>query len=258
MEKKSMLHTVQKVLAATTIGLLVYAPTFAQTPTKAKITVTPTTAKTKVTTTPTETPAPTTKLEKDVQLLKDKIATKVAEMRDTSKSTKAGTVTNIEKDIITIQTEDGATTKITYDDTVTKLVSLVSKGDDLKLSDIKKGDYLVVSGLAIEDSLTATIIYKDQQFLALSGKVSDVQKADFEITVITTGKDTYTLDIESSTKQSIFDYEEAAVIKSGFSKIHVGDTINFVIKKSDGKTATKATAIRTLIIPQEYFTQVQK
>lgn len=247
MNKKSILLTVQKVLAAATIGLLVYVPTFAQTPTKAKIT-----------TTPEPTAAPTTKLEKDVQLLKDKIATKVAEMRDTSKSTKAGTVTEIEKDTITIQTEDSATTKITYDDTVTKLVSLVNKGADLKFSDIKKGDYLVVSGLLIEDSLTATIIYKDQQFLALSGKVSDVQKADFEITVITTGKDTYTLDIESSTKQFIFDYEEAAVVKSGFSKIHVGDTINFVIKKPGDKTTTKATAVRTLIIPQEYFTQVEK
>lgn len=224
---------------------------YAQTPTtaKSKITLTPS-----LTAVPTEKAIPTTKLDNDVQQLKDKIATKVAELRKESKTVLSGNVTTNDSTTITIEGQDGKTHKITYDETVTKLQSVIKKTPlDIKITDVKKGDYIIAAGLQIEDTLTATVIYVDQQYLVLSGKVSDVNKTDFEITIVTSDKDTLILDIESATKQSILNSKSSEIERSGFSKIHIGDTIHFAIIKPKDSNTTNSMAQRLLIIPQEYF-----
>ncbi len=217
---------------------------------------TPTIPKTKIGTSPTVSVSlsPTAIVEKDVKELKDKIATKVAELRQSSKTIISGMITANDSSSLTIQSEDGASHKVTYDETITKLISLKKKTpEDIKIDVVTKGDYAVVSGLQIEDMMTASTLYIDQKYLVLSGKVSDVNKPNFEITVVTTDKDTYTLDIESATRQSIINPKLDQIEKSGFSKINVGDTIHFVIIKPKDAHTLKATAKRLLIIPQEYF-----
>lgn len=237
-----------RIVAIIVISVYFASPLQAQTPTAA------TTATTTVTPAPTGKKTATTKLEKDVQLLKDKIATKVAELRRENKTVVSGLVTGSDNTTITIQSDDDKNHKITYDESVTKLISVLKKTpQEIKIDNIKKDDYIIVSGLQIEDTMTATSIYIDQKYLVLTGKVSDVKKADFQITVVTTDKDTYTLDIESATKQFILNPKTNELVKSGFSKINVGDTVHFVVSKPQDKNTLNATAIRLLLIPQEYF-----
>jgi hypothetical protein len=90
-------------------------------------------------------------------------------------------------------------------------------------------------------------------YAVLSGKITDINKDDFSIKVSTTDKDTYTLDIENSTNQTLMDIKTLELDKIGFSKLKEGDTIHFVIKKTGTEKEKRFTAIKLVIIPQEYF-----
>ena len=95
--------------------------------------------------------------------------------------------------------------------------------------------------------------YKQAHYLVLQGQITSVDKDAFTVSILTQAKDQYTLDIETSTKQSLLNTKDLSLSKAGFSKYKVGDTIHTVILKPKEGTE-KATAIRIVIVPQEFFT----
>jgi len=126
--------------------------------------------------------------------------------------------------------------------------------NEIKLSQIKKDDYLVVNGPTSETTVSANYIFADEQYLVDVGKITEVDKENYSLKIITSDKETIGLDIETSTKQTILDIKTLELNRTGFSKIKEGDTIHFVIRKSlPNADKTNFLAIKILIIPQEYF-----
>lgn len=191
----------------------------------------------------------------EINNLKEKIATKVAELNKVNQLAVAGVVTQTSSGEFKIKTSDEQEYTIKVDNLLTKYYSVVTgQKISLKNSDIKKGMYIIVSGPQIDKTITANSIWVDEEFFVLVGKVTQVNKDDLSVTVATSEKDTYTLDVETSTKQQIINIKTLDVEKTGFSKIKEGDTIHFVVKKAQkNRDVNQFSAVRILIIPQEYF-----
>jgi hypothetical protein len=190
----------------------------------------------------------------EIQTLKEKIATKVAELRRRSNRAVAGFVTMVTDNELRIKTEKGEEYDIKLDQTLTKYYQIRGgEQKEIKIADIKKGDYIIVSGVINEKTATANFIFVDESFLVLSGKVTEVDKENYSLKVSTTDRDIYTLEIETTTKQQIINIKTLAIEGGGFSKIKEGDTIHFVIKKTGEEKENKYSAYKILIIPQEYF-----
>jgi preprotein translocase subunit YajC len=197
-------------------------------------------------------PTPT-KEDKEIIDLKDKIATKVAELNKANQSAVSGYVTKVSDTSFKIKSTDDTEYEIKVDSIVTKFYqSTTGQKKNLEYSNIKKDTYVVVSGPQLDKTINANSVWVDEEFVVLVGKVSEVNKDDLSLKVATSEKDTYSLDIESSTKQLMFNTKTLDLERTGFSKIKEGDTIHFVIKKTN-KAETRYSAIRMLIVPQEYF-----
>lgn len=197
-------------------------------------------------------------VDSDVKIFKDKIASKVAELTKNNKNIKAGYITSKNDDVIELLTDDKKTFTVQIDKTITNFYSL-EKGSkkEISLKNLKVDDFIIVSGPFIENSINANNIYKDQEHIVKSGKIIDIDKKDFTIQVMTLEKDTYLLDIEKFTKQYTLNVKTLKIGKIGFSKIKLGDTVNFVCQKTRNlklnEKTIRVSASKILIISQEYF-----
>lgn len=197
--------------------------------------------------------SPTETLDKEVKNLKDKIATKVSQLGEMDKKVLSGKVTKKSKDSFEIDQEGGKTYSVDFDQNLTKIISITSPDQkEVNYTDLKKGDYLIIEGNLIDNSMVPIAIYKSNLYLVDSGKITDINKDEFNLDVFTGKKDTITVDIETSTKQQGVDLKTTKIVKYGFSKVKTGDIIHFaVFENKKGRYS----AIRTLIIPQEIFSK---
>lgn len=208
--------------------------------------------------TPSPTPEPTkesTKLDDTIKSLKDKIEDKVEQINKTSKKIIKGVIASTTEGTLELKTDTESTYTVSLDETITSFFNAsVDDQEAIEQTDLAENDYVIVSGPIIEDQVSANVVYKQTPYLVLQGQITSVDKATFTVDVVTLEKDSYTLDIEDDTTQFLMNSKTLAMEKAGFSKYQVGDTLHFVIVKPEsGKT--KVTAVRTLIIPQEYFVE---
>ncbi len=203
--------------------------------------------------TPTASASPTIAVSKDIINLKEKVADAVK--KEDNKAV-AGFVENKNKNTIKIMTDDGTEYAIKLDDTLTKYFQIIGNSKkEITSDDIGSNDYIIVSGVINDKSVTANSIFIDKNYLTFAGRVSNVDKDNYTVTVITNAKEEITLDIEDSTKQYILNIKTNAIEISGFSKIKEGDTIHFVVLKTSADKKDRYSAVKTFIIPQEYFQQ---
>ena len=200
--------------------------------------------------------------EKGVKQLREKIANKVEEMRKKDQRAYVGVITKIEDSSITLSNNQGSDEKkyaIKIDDTLTSVYRIVGRTKkELKKSDLKVGDYIIVTGQMLNDNLEANEVYIDEQYIVKTAKITEINKSDYYLKVITYDKDEYTLDIQSSTRQFMFNTKAKEIERMGFSGIKEGDSIHFVVSKTnpgEGKEKNRYDAVRILIIPQEFSTQ---
>lgn len=194
-------------------------------------------------------------VDKQIQNLKDKIASKVEELRKKDEKATAGSITEVKDGIISFTTIDDQKLKVKSDDSLTKIYQIAGTvKKEKKLSDLKKGDYIIVTGPLMGETINANFIYQDEQFLIKAGKVTEVNKDNYYIKVLTNDKDNYTLDFETYSKTSMLNVKTMDVEKVGFSKIKEADVIHFVVSKNEeGKEKNRYPVSKVLIIPQEYF-----
>lgn len=204
--------------------------------------------------TPTSTPSGS--LSDEVDKLKEKVAEKVEELKQTEKAV-SGIVQEIDGDEWILTDADSKKVNISIDDTLTDFFDIAgTKTTELTQEDIEKGDYIFVTGPEIGDSITANAVYRDKQFIVLSGKITNVTAEDFTIQVLTVDKSDYVLDIESKTAQSMLNIKTLETEKIGFSKLKEGDSVHVVVNGNPENTSqTRFTALRLLVIPNEYFLQ---
>lgn len=171
---------------------------------------------------------------KQIEILKEKIATKVAEIRDKEKGGMTGIVKKVDSKTITLEGRRGEQTVYYSDDT--GVYSLVAAEKSVtSVSKIKEGDMIAALGFYNDDKsqLNAKYIYIQNKIIHLSGKIADIDREKYTVTV--KSKDAHTLvDIETYTRTFDLNLEKKSLIKSGFSKFKIGNIIH-IIGSSDPK-----------------------
>jgi len=204
----------------------------------------------------------TTAIDKGAKQLIEKLATNVEKTRKRDQKAYVGLISKIEDSLITVASIEGVDEKkysVKIDDTLTTLFRIVgSTKKEIKKSELKVGDYVIVAGQMLDDTLEANEVYIDEQFLVKTAKITELSKSDYYLKVITYDKDEYTLDIQSSTRQFMLNTKTKEIEASGFSKIKEGDAVHFVVSKTNqgkGKEKNRYDAVRILVVPQEFTAQ---
>ena len=188
---------------------------------------------------------PTTAKDKQIEDLKDRIATKVAELSQTQRSAIFGKVKAVSISSATIETQT-KDVKIELTDDITIFQNLKGKRTELSIEDLAKDDIVTVFGEhdATLDLLNAKVIFIQGVLpIRTAGVVTDINKTNFTLTVKPPQGPDITVDIEKFTKTTIWDGEDVA--KGGFSKIIVGDTVH-VAGTPVAKTENRISADRIL------------
>ena len=197
--------------------------------------------------------SPTVVVDKDIQQLKDKIANKVSEIRKKNNKAISGFVLSNDGNKMRIN-NNGEENQVKFDDTLTKYFKITgAQKKEIKADDIAKNDYAIVSGVVADNIITANVVLIDENFLVDSGKITEINKDNYNVKVLTSDKNTYSLDFETNTKQFMVNIKTLDLERVGFSKVKEGDTVHFVVKKTGEEKNNNYSAIKILIIPQEYF-----
>jgi hypothetical protein len=197
--------------------------------------------------------SPTIVVDKDIQQLKDKIANKVSEIRKENNKAISGFVLKIDGNTMKLNNTENVN-QVKFDDTLTKVFKVLGTSKkEIKINDITKDDYAIVSGVVADNIITANVVLIDENFLVDSGKITEINKENYNIKVLVSDKNTYSLDIETSTKQYMVNIKTLLKETVGFSKLKEGDIVHFVVKKTGIEKDNNYSAVKILIIPQEYF-----
>lgn len=180
--------------------------------------------------------------------LKERLATKVAELRQSQKKAIYGTVKSITISTLTIETKT-SDVKIELTDAIQVFQTLKNKRTELSIEDVDTGDTVVLFGdydTSLDLMKTKVIVIQNPIPEKVYGRVTAVDTKEFTISVETAEKQTYVIDIERYTVVSAFT-PSAGVAKSGFSKIETGATV-FVSGTKNTKIDNRLSADRILNI----------
>lgn len=212
---------------------------YAQSPTK------------KPTTTPSVAPTEQTKfdaLSERISDLKERIASRVAELNLVEKRGIIGTVTEV-SDTQVMMTDIDRDIRIVSVDEITKFTS-ASQKDSFGISDITKGTKLSVIGLYNKQSHKLLARYVNTFIIPvfINGQVGSMNNDEFSIKVLSEdGKET-TVDIEKVTKTSTYTKEDG-VQRAGFSKITPGMRV-IIVGFPDKKNPSHIIASRALLLAE--------
>jgi len=202
------------------------------------------------------TSSPTLDVDKDeIKIFKEKIASKVAEIeKQKGDEAVAGFLVSSDNNKFFIQSETEKY-QINTDDLLTKFYKIAgSKISSLGKNDLKKDEYIIAVGLKTDNVLEANAVYRDEKYLVRTGQITEINKENYQVKVVTFDKEELLLDIEIETKQLILNPKTLTIEKTGFSKIKAGDTVHFIVKKTQIKEKNKQfSAIKIIIVPQELF-----
>lgn len=195
--------------------------------------------------------------QKTIDSFKEKVANKVQEIMKKNNKGVSGVIVEISENLIKIKDLENKNFDVKIDENITKFYKISgSSQKEIKISEINKNDYIIISGIISDKTIDANSVFVDERFLVGSGKVMEVDKENFNIKLIASDKTIYNISIESNTKQQILNIKTLEIERAGFSKIIVGDRIHFVCKIKENqseKGSDLLEARRILIIPQEYF-----
>jgi hypothetical protein len=186
-------------------------------------------------------------LQDQVNELKERIASKVAELNLVEKRAILGTVTDSSGTQVTLRTISGETRFIDVDE-LTKFSS--SSSDSFGISDIEENMTIGVIGLFNKESrrTQARLIYEEQKPpTIIFGAVYSVDDKEFTVTVAKENGAKNIVEVETVTKTSLF--EDGELVKSGFSKISEGQTI-IVTGVIDVSDKNKIVASRVFLFPE--------
>ncbi len=189
---------------------------------------------------------PTDATTKQINDLKDRLTTKVAQLRQVQQRAIFGTVKSTSVSTITVSTTT-KDIKIELVDDVKVIQYLKGQRTKLTTSDIDKTDQVVVFGDydATVDILKASVIIIQNTIpKRIAGTVTAIDKTEFTISVNASDGQSYIVDIETTTKTFVWD-KDNGIQKGKFSKLTVGDTVS-VVGPSPAKKGNRFSADRIL------------
>ncbi|MBI2621518.1 MAG: hypothetical protein HYW63_02615 [Candidatus Levybacteria bacterium] len=177
--------------------------------------------------------------------LKEKVASRVAQLKLVERRGIVGTVERVSDTEITITDHNGNLRIIDVDE-LTKFSKESSKS--FGISDIKKGSTLSALGLYNKDSrrLLARFVNEIEIPTSVVGVITQKNEKDFTITLTTEEGVDYTVDVERITKT--FSYDEDGLASSGFSKIEIRENAT-VLGFADAKEKNRISATRIITFP---------
>ncbi len=187
---------------------------------------------------------------KQVEDLKERLATKVAQLRQSERRAVYGTVKATTISTVTIETT-GKDIKIELTDDIKVFQMLKGKRTALTIEDVAKNDVVTVFGewdTAVE-VLKAKVIFIQNTVdtnQRIFGTITEVKKTDYTLIVETKEKKQYTVDFETGTKTSVWT-KEKGIEKGGFSKLPVGDAV-LIVGSPVAKKEDRISAARILTI----------
>lgn len=192
--------------------------------------------------TPSGTPTPTSKIDD----LKERLATKVAELRQTQKKAIYGTVKAVSVSTFTVET-DTRELKIERTDDITVFQMVKGKRTKLTTEDIAKDDIVSVFGeydTGLDLLRAKVVVIQSISPERVFGTVSAIDRQEFTATITTADGQEYVIDIEKTTSALMFDREKG-LVKGGFSKLETGRTVH-VIGTAVAKQDNRISAVRLI------------
>ena len=186
------------------------------------------------------------KLSEQINNLKDRIASRVAELQLVEKKGVVGTVNEATSSQMTLNDVDGEVIIVDVDE-ITKFSSPNNK-NDFGISDIDEGMKISVVGNYNKQSRRLLARFVDEVTIPayINGMVAEVDEDSGTITVATEDKKQIVVDVETVTKTSEYDGEET--VRSGFSQIEVGTRV-VLQGYADKSDANRVVATRILLLP---------
>lgn len=183
-----------------------------------------------------------------INQLKDRIASRVAQLKLVERRGVIGIVTQVSDTQLTM-TDLQNNTRIIDVDELTKFASPSAKGS-FGISDITKGEEIGVLGLYNKQSRKILARFIDVLVtpVIVNGAVVALDENEYVITIVTEAKKQYTVDVETTTKTNTYT-QEAGLTKAGFSKIKIGERIR-VSGYPSTKDNTNISATRILLFPE--------
>jgi len=199
-------------------------------------------------TSPSATAAPTKNPQ--VEDLKERLATKVAQLRQSERRAMYGTIKTVTISTLTLGTVS-KNIKIELTDDIKVFQMLKGKRTTLTIEDVAKDDVVTIFGewdTAVE-VLKAKVIFihnTSNDIKRVTGTITEVKKVDYTITIASTDGRTSVIDFETATKTTVWT-KDKGMEKGGFSKLTIGDTI-LVIGTAVPKKENRLSALRILNI----------
>lgn len=199
----------------------------------------------------TASPSATTIIDKlkQIEALKEKIATKVAQLREQEKGGANGIIKSIGNNTITLTTASGEQTISYSEDTIFFKLTDGVKSDPIDWKQSKKlksGDQIAVLGYfdSTHSTLSAKYIYLyNTASLHLIGKIADIDKSNYTITVKEPKGNTL-VDIETYTK--VFSYsKKTGLARGGFSKFIDNDLVH-IFATANPKEDNRVSAVKII------------
>lgn len=185
-----------------------------------------------------------------INQLKDRIASRVAELKLVERRGLIGTATDISGTHLTI-TDIQNNTRFVDVDELTKFSSPSAKGS-FGISDITKGSKLGILGLYNKQSrrLLARFVDVISYPQTYYGAIASVDNENFTVTIALENNSRVTADIENTTRTSTYT-KTGGVVRSGFSKLQAGERVMVVGRLDpDVKEKNRVTAGRILVFPE--------
>ena len=209
--------------------------------------VTPTPTKSATRTSPTPSTNAITQIDQQINNLKDKIASRVAQLKLVEKKGIVGIVTDVSGTQITLKDINGNTQFVDVDELTS--FSSPSVKSNFGISDISKNMNLGVLGIYNKESRRILGRFVNVTILPqhITGAIADIDKKNFTITVTQDSGKQQVIEIEDVTKVASYD-STTGTVKSGFSKMIVGERV-YAVGYSDKQDTTQLIASRVIIFP---------
>lgn len=205
-----------------------------------------------------EEPTPTSEAQEDANVakdvqdkiedLKERLATRVAEIRSKSKKAFYGTIA--EKDDITFTVENGENkTAVVIDDQTDVEMITASGKNKIGASTLEVGDKIAAFGILDLDQKTILAKYVIMRTLPITvyGKIKEIDQNKGVITLSDVNGENYQMDYEIRTKCMIWNSEDDKISSCGLSKINPDDLIFARIQEGEEKGSY--TILRLLVLP---------
>lgn len=179
-----------------------------------------------------------------VDQIKDKVASRVAQLKLVEKRGVVGIVESVNDNEIRINDLNDKTRIIEVDE----LTKYSSEENSFDLTDIQKGTKISAIGLYNKDSekLLARFVNEISIPIFLNGVISDKDDKEFTVTLSTIDEKKYTVDVERITKS--FSFSDGELETTGFAKLETLKNA-LVIGYVDPKDENRISATRIIVFP---------